>query len=381
VYIDNKADLAAFIERAQNSDILSLDTEFLREKTYYAKLCLLQMATRDEIVIVDPIRVPDITPLAVLLEDENIVKIFHASKQDLEILYHEVGVLPRPVFDTQIAASMLGNAQQVGLGALVSKICNVNLKKSDSFTDWSKRPLTPSQIEYAEDDVRYLAEMYDNMQAKLRKLGRQHWLDEDFAMLSDYSSFEEDPRERYLHLKRFHNLSRRQLSAAREVTAWREVFAQNHDIPRKWVLTDEQIVEICRKEATNVSDLFLIRGVREKLNTEEARKVAHLVEVGLNVPENELPEENSHRKNEPNVDELVDVMTAIARVRAKENNVALQTLASHADLEALARGHRAKNDLMTGWRKKMIGNDLIKLLEGKMAIRILGGQLTIEENL
>ena len=185
MYIANQESLEAFVERARSSSVLAIDTEFLREKTYYAKLCLLQLATDDEAVIVDPFEVDDLGVLEPLLADEGIVKLFHAGGQDLEIILREVGVIPRPVFDTQVAAALLGYTQQIGYAALVHAECGVSLKKIDSFTDWSRRPLSDSQREYAADDVVYLPRLYASMRAALEEKGRLSWLDRDFEELCD----------------------------------------------------------------------------------------------------------------------------------------------------------------------------------------------------
>ena len=245
-YIASQENLEAFVRRAASSSVLAIDTEFLREKTYYANLCLIQLATDAEVAVVDPFAIEDMKVLAPLLTDSSIVKLFHAGGQDLEILYRELGVLPAPLFDTQVAATLLGHTQQIGYGPLVHSLCGVNLKKSDSFTDWSRRPLSTSQLEYAADDVIYLPKMYRIMVEKLEAKGRLHWLDNDFAAMSDPAHYESDPFERYKRLKRVGQLTRRQLSAAREVACWREVTAQERDMPRKWVLTDEQIVAACK---------------------------------------------------------------------------------------------------------------------------------------
>ena len=184
-YIASQENLEAFVRRAASSSVLAIDTEFLREKTYYANLCLIQLATDAEVAVVDPFAIEDMKVLAPLLTDSSIVKLFHAGGQDLEILYRELGVLPAPLFDTQVAATLLGHTQQIGYGPLVHSLCGVNLKKSDSFTDWSRRPLSTSQLEYAADDVIYLPKMYRIMVEKLEAKGRLHWLDNDFAAMSD----------------------------------------------------------------------------------------------------------------------------------------------------------------------------------------------------
>ena len=373
MYIATQENLAAFVERARSSSVLAIDTEFLREKTYYAKLCLLQMATDDEVVIVDPFEMDDLSVLAPLLTDERIVKLFHAAGQDLEIILREVGVLPRPVFDTQIAAALLGHTQQIGYAALVHAECGVSLKKIDSFTDWSRRPLSASQRDYAADDVVYLPRLYAGMRAALEEKGRLHWLDHDFAELSDPARYEANERESFRRLKRVSQLSRRQLSAAREVAAWRELEAQRRDVPRKWVVTDEQIVEACKREARTIDELFMVRGLSDRLSTKDARAVVSLISSALSAPPDTWPELDRCGKSEPNVDAELDLMSALVRLRAKENGIAFPTLASHDDLARVARGYREGVDLLRGWRRAIVGEELLELLDGRLALSLDGG--------
>ena len=373
MYIATQENLAAFVERARSSSVLAIDTEFLREKTYYAKLCLLQMATDDEVVIVDPFEMDDLSVLAPLLTDERIVKLFHAAGQDLEIILREVGVLPRPVFDTQIAAALLGHTQQIGYAALVHAECGVSLKKIDSFTDWSRRPLSASQRDYAADDVVYLPRLYAGMRAALEEKGRLHWLDHDFEELSDPARYEANERERFRRLKRVSQLSRRQLSAAREVAAWRELEAQRRDVPRKWVVTDEQSVEACKREARTIDELFMVRGLSDRLSTKDARAVVSLISSALSAPPDTWPELDRCGKSEPNVDAELDLMSALVRLRAKENGIAFPTLASHDDLARVARGYREGVDLLRGWRRAIVGEELLELLDGRLALSLDGG--------
>lgn len=370
LYISDQESLGAFVERARSSSVLAIDTEFLREKTYYAKLCLLQMATDDEVAIVDPFAVRDLAVLAPLLQDESVMKLFHAGGQDLEILYRVTGVLPAPVFDTQIAAALLGHTMQVGYGALVHSLCGVTLKKTDSFTDWSRRPLSESQLEYAADDVIYLPEMYRTMRSRLETKGRLAWLANDFAELSDPSRYEEDPRLRYRRLKRGSSLSRQQLSAAREAAAWREVEARKRDIPRKWVITDEQIVEVCKREARTIDELFMVRGMRDRLTTRDARALVACMKAGMDLPCEQWPELDRSSKSEPNVDAQLDLMTALVRLRARENDIAMQALASHSDLAQVARGYTEGVDVLRGWRRAMVGEELLELLDGRIALSL-----------
>ena len=377
-YIASQENLEAFVRRAASSSVLAIDTEFLREKTYYANLCLIQLATDAEVAVVDPFAIEDMKVLAPLLTDSSIVKLFHAGGQDLEILYRELGVLPAPLFDTQVAATLLGHTQQIGYGPLVHSLCGVNLKKSDSFTDWSRRPLSTSQLEYAADDVIYLPKMYRIMVEKLEAKGRLHWLDNDFAAMSDPAHYESDPFERYKRLKRVSQLSRRQLSAAREVAAWRELEAQRRDLPRKWVVTDEQIVEACKREPRSIDDLFMVRGLSDRLSTKDARTVVSLIASALDASPDTWPEPDRCGKNEPNVDAELDLMCALVRLRAKQNGVAFPTLASHDDLARVARGYREGVDLLRGWRRALVGEELLELLEGRLALSIDGSELRVE---
>jgi len=379
VYIANQEDLEAFANRAMRSSVLAIDTEFLREKTYYAKLCLLQLATDDETAIVDPFEVDDLRVLAPLLENESVVKLFHAGGQDLEILLREVGTLPRPLFDTQVAAALLGHTQQIGYAALVHAECGVTLKKIDSFTDWSRRPLSESQLEYAADDVAYLPRMYERMRAQLVELGRLAWLDRDFEDLADPKRYATNERERYRRLKRVSQLSRRQLAAAREVAAWRELEAQRRDVPRKWVVTDEQIVEACKREARTIDELFMVRGMSDRLSTKDARCVVALMSSALDAPPDAWPEPDRCGKNEPNVDAELDLMCALVRLRAKQNGVAFPTLASHDDLARVARGYREGVDVLRGWRRSLVGEELLRLLEGKIALSLSNGEIKVTE--
>ena len=379
MYIDRQTDLVAFVERMRACRLLAIDTEFLRERTYYPRLCLLQLAGDDgEPTIVDPLAVEDLTPLAELLRDESITKIFHAGGQDLEILLHEIGVLPTPIFDTQIAAAFLGHTQQIGYGSLVASLCGVSLKKGDSFTDWSLRPLTDSQLAYAADDVIYLPRMYEILHDELSLAGRLSWLDDEFRALLDPERYLSNPRERYRRLKRVSSLSRRELSAAREVAAWREEQAQARDIPRKWVLTDEQIVEACRRESRSVNELYMIRGMRERLAIAEARTVVGLIVKGLEAPPATWPYVEHTGSGEPNVESALDLMNALVRLRARQNDIAVQMLATHDELVALARGHGDNLRLLNGWRKKLIGDELLALLEGKLSLSLRGFELVVE---
>ena len=379
MYIASQDELEAFIQRARTSSLLAIDTEFLREKTYYPKLCLMQLATDDEVAIVDPFAVSDLSVLSELFENESIVKIFHAGRQDIEIIIYDIGCMPKPIFDTQVAAALLGQTQQIGYASLVHAICGVKLKKTDSFTDWSARPLSESQIEYAEDDVVYLPRMYAAMREKLESKGRLSWLDSDFEDMAREDTYVVNERDRFRKLKHYTQLSRRQMAAAREMAAWREIEARRRNVPRKWVLTDEQIVEACKREPRKIDDLFMVRGVRERLTVKDARTVIELVAAALDSAPDTWPVIPAVTRSEPNVDAQVDMLMCIVRLRARENGIAVPTLASHSDLVAIARGHYDDTDIMKGWRREIIGNELKELLEGKLSLCIEKGCVRVEK--
>lgn len=380
VLIDTDEQLAAFVERCKSSRYMAIDTEFLRERTYYAKLCLIQIAIEGEIAIIDPFPIKNLKVLAPVLTDPNIIKIFHACSQDMEILYHDLGVLPTPVFDTQVAASIQGKLQQASYASLVSSYCGVNLQKKDSYTDWSRRPLRPSQVEYAADDVRYLPKIWETMVSDLKKERRLGWLDAAFAELTDPSKYETDPRERFRKLRRVNQLSPHQMAAAREFAAWREEKAMRRDVPRKRICSDEQIVEACRREARSIDELYMVRGLREALRNDDARRVVEAIKRGLECPDEDLPSFGNKNRNEENVDVMVDLMGAIVHLRAKENHIAVQTLAPHAELTKLARGQRKDCALLKGWRRKVVGEELLDLIEGKFLLGLDGPNLKIVRN-
>lgn len=375
--IETNDALAAFAKACMKSPYMAIDTEFLREKTYYPKTCLIQIGIEGQIAIIDPLEITNLNVLAAPLTDPGIIKIFHACTQDMDIILRETGVLPAPVFDTQIAATLLGKNQQASYATLVAQYCGVELSKKDSFTDWSRRPLSPSQVRYASDDVLYLPEIHEKMVELLNEKNRLDWLTDAFEELSSPDKYVVDPYTRYKKLKRVNQLKPRQLSAAREFAAWRELKAQSRNIPRKWVVSDEQIVEACRREACTLDELFMVRGLRDSLKTADAREVIECIKKGLELPKEELPALQGKVKSEANVDALVDVLSGMARKCAKENDIAPQTLASHAELTKLARGHYDDCELLEGWRRRLLGNELLDFLNGKLLLRIADGNLEI----
>lgn len=378
-HITSQAQLEEFAAKLEGSKLLAIDTEFMREKSYYAQLCLLQMNNGTVSALVDPFAVRDLSALVPILTDSNCVKVFHAGSQDIGILYHETGVVPSPVFDTQIAASLLGYPLQVGYGPLVRSVCDVRLAKADSFTDWSRRPLTNYQMKYALEDVVYLPQLYEYLNGKLEKMGRIAWCERDFAELSNPAHYVNEPRDMWQRVKRVSSLSRGQLAIAREIAAWREIQAMDRDLPRKWVLADEAVVEIARKAPKTRERLLEVRGLANRLTGRDVNQILEAVRKGKEMPQSQWPRLSRSPKGEAETDGAVDLLASLVEVRAKQNDVAAPLLATHSDLSKIARGHRQGIPVLEGWRYEMVGKELIDLLEGRLAIYLNRGHIEVTE--
>jgi len=378
VYVTDTETLRELVVQLRKAPAVAIDTEFMRERTYFARLCLIQLGTDDIHAIVDPLVCDDLSPLCDLLTDASVVKIFHAGSQDLEIFHRQCNCATAPVFDTQVAATLAGFPQQVGYGALVKELLDVCLDKGDTYTDWSRRPLSDTQVEYALNDVRYLPEVHRRLVAELTREGRIPWLQADFTKLEDPATYEPIPEEQWRRVKRISSLNRRQLAVAREVTAWRENEAQRRDVPKRWILGDESIVEIARRSPATAADVSAIRGVADKAGKGAQRGIAEAVSRALLVPEEDLPSLTKRRRPQGDVDAAVDLMVSIVRLRAREHGVAMPLLASREDLERLAGGEREASVLLEGWRRKMVGEELVRLLEGKLTLHMEDSILVVE---
>lgn len=376
-YVETQTQLEQLVKDLEGSKILAIDTEFLREKTYYAKLCLIQINNGSIKAIIDPLTVHNLKVLNPIMQDESCVKIFHAGSQDIDILYHTLGVMPTPLFDTQMAAALMGFPLQVGYGPLVHSLCGVKLAKADSYTDWSRRPLTANQIKYALEDVVYLPQMYEQMTTTLAQQGRSSWLEDDFKALANPAKYENDPWEAWHRVKRVASLSGSQLAVARELAAWREREAARRNLPRKWVIPDEALVEVARKAPRSIDKLMEVRGLSSKLNTKAAREVIEAVKRGKACDPKDYPKLPKRPGGEPHIVGALELLSAVVELRAHENGVAVPVLASHDDLAKLARGHRDECEVMKGWRYEMVGRELADVLDGKLSLCICNGELKL----
>lgn len=377
MYVRTAQELNTLVERLGGSPVIAVDTEFMRERTYWARLCLIQVGNADTSAIIDPLVLDDLSPLWGIMRDPASVKVLHAGQQDLEIMWRLMGDTVRPVFDTQIAATLAGFPQQVGYGAIVKELLGVELDKSDTYTDWAKRPLSKTQVEYALNDVRYLPEVYDKLLERLEAHDRMPWLKADFERLERVESFRVEPEEMFRRLKRLSSLNRRQLGVVQKVAAWRELEAQRRDIPRRWVIGDESLVEIARRCPTDSAQLAAVRGVSDKLAKSAYSGLLAAVRAGMEMSEDELPRLDRRKRKPADIDGAVDLMAALVRLRAKQHDVAVPLLASRDDLEHLAAGDRDASPLLEGWRRSMVGEELLELLDGALALTLVDGALDV----
>lgn len=375
VYITDTEALASFCARAAGTKVLAVDTEFIRERTFYPKLCLVQVATGEESAVVDPLLVGDLAPLAALLADPGVTKIFHACSQDLEAIWHAMGVRAAPLFDTQLAAAFLGHRMQIGYGPLVEAMCGVHLPKAESLTDWSRRPLDAEQLRYAEDDVTYLPRIYGMMMDELVARDRLSWVSPEMEALADPSHLALGPRDAYLHLKRVGNLTRRQLAVAREACAWRDEMAQRADVPRRWVLSDEVMLEACKRSPRTVDRLRRIRGT-ERLSDRDAQALVEAIGRGMDCLPDQLPERQHRMRPPAEAESVIDLMYALLRLVSERSGVAAQLIATRDDLyEFMLRPQ--SSPLSQGWRYDLAGRQLSRLLAGETGITVRDGHLEL----
>lgn len=370
--------LAALCDRLSKSEFVAVDTEFMRENSYWPDLCLVQIANDKEAAAVDP-KAPglDLGPLLRLLtENEEVLKVFHAGGQDIEIVYNLTGKTPHPMFDTQIAAMALGQGEQIGYSNLVDAYLSISLDKGARFTDWARRPLDKRQIDYAIGDVTHLASIFPLMLEELRKTGRGSWLNQEMERISDPVNYENVPEETW---KRVRIASRKAdvLGRLKALAAWREREAQDKNLPRGRIVKDETLADLASHPPRSQEDLSKVRGLSAAWKSNEigARLMAAVGEA-TPLPRDEMPERDPRRPGLTKDSALVaDLLKLLLKIRAKEINVASRLLARSDDLEMLAAGVRDELPILEGWRFEQFGRDAVDLVEGRMAFAVKDGKL------
>ncbi len=366
-FIDTPEALNVFCQQIKDSSWLAIDTEFLREKTYHPQLCLIQIANEEAIACVDPLAISDLSELLDILYKPDMTLVFHAARQDLELFFMMRNALPQNLFDSQLAATVLGYGDQIGYGKLVKECLDVDLDKSHSRTDWSKRPLDQAQIDYAADDVRYLRELYPLLKSALDEKGRLSWLDDDFAKLTDTKTYTPAPDKIWRKVKGAGRLKGVQLAILQRIGQWRENMALEKNRPRRWILKDEVMIDLARIAPTNSEKLKKIRGLEEKTIAKNGQTLLNHIEEAKASPKDQWPELKQPTPLTNEQEALIDALMALLRHYCTEQSIAPAAVATRKDIELLVRGERDIS-LVAGWRREIVGQYLEQFLRGDLHI-------------
>ncbi len=379
--ITTTEDLAAFCKAAKNEPYVTIDTEFLRERTYWSKLCLIQMALpgkTGDAVLVDPIvgEAMSLEPMYDLFRHEATVKVFHAARQDLEIFFVEGNCFPKPLFDTQVAAMVCGFGEQVGYETLVKRIVKAELDKTSRFTDWSRRPLTTAQSEYALADVTHLRGIYEFLSAQLEKNGRKAWVEEELSVLTDPETYTTRPDEAWLRVKT-RTTSGRFLGLVKTLAKFREEYAQGNNVPRSRVMKDDALLELASTRPTSTEELGRSRLLlREGRKPEIAEGILAAIKAGMEMRQEDLPKPDLSRDQLQVNPALADLLRVLLKAKSESLGVAPRLIASASDLDMIAAGERGLETLK-GWRAEAFGDDALRLCKGEIALSAKGNNVVV----
>ncbi|AGH51318.1 MULTISPECIES: ribonuclease D [Sphingomonadales] len=380
--ITDSATLAALVARLAQSPFVAVDTEFMRENTYWPDLCLIQIADDKEAAAIDPkAKGLDLKPLLDLLVDnEDVLKVFHAGGQDLEIVYNLTGKTPHPLFDTQVAAMALGMGEQVGYSNLVESILGIKLDKGARFTDWGRRPLDKRQIDYAIGDVTHLVEIFPKMLNRLRKTGRGQWLDQEMERLGDPANYENLPEQAWTRI-RVPSRKADVLGRLKALAAWREREAQGKNLPRGRIAKDETLADIAAHPPKSQADLAKVRGLSPSWASNDiGGRLIGAIEAATPLSDDEMPPREDRKPGLGKEGALVaDLLKLLLKVRSRESDVAPRLIARSDELEAIAAGQREGLALLEGWRYDLFGKDALALVEGRMAFSVRKGRMVMSE--
>jgi len=373
LYVDSPAALESLCTRLRGQPWVAVDTEFMRERTYYPELCLVQVATDEVVACVDPLALPSLQPLLEVLLDPKTLKVLHAARQDLEIFYNLTGAVPAPVFDTQVVARFLGHPDQSGYGAVVQSILGISLDKSHARTDWMRRPLPPAALEYAADDVRHLRHLYKKLDAELVSRGRGGWAGPELKALTDEKLYKPDPENAWQRIRGILRMKPKAAALAKPLAAWRERTAIAENRPRQWILKDETLMDLAKQQPADLASLAAVRGVGDSLAKRHGAELLKILKQGGDAPSERerVPAALSTRQ-----DALVDALTAIVRLKAAGGQVSAASLANRSELERLVRGER-ELEILKDWRLDMAGQALLDFMAGKQSLAAGEGGLDI----
>lgn len=371
--------LAALCERLAQADFVTVDTEFMRESTYYPDLCLVQVASPTEAAAIDP-KAPDLdlAPLLKLLVEDDVLKVFHAGGQDLEIIYNLTGKTPSPLFDTQIAAMALGLGEQIGYTNLVAAYLGIQVDKGARFTDWARRPLNDRQLDYAIGDVTHLATLFPKMVDKLRRTGRGAWLDEEMARACDPATYANDPDKVWTRL-RLPSRKPDVLGRLKALARWRELEAQDKDVPRGRIVKDETLGDLAGSPPRSQADLAKVRGLSAAWASNAiGDRLIRALQEAEPLPADEMPMREAQRPGLSSEGALIaDLLKLLLKIRSKESGVAPKLIVRGDDLDALAAGVRDGLPVLDAWRRELFGDDALALVEGRLGFVVKDGKLTM----
>lgn len=378
-FIDTASHLQEFCASLRGAEWIAVDTEFLRERTYYPKFCLVQIAAGSRVGCIDPLALGELDPLAGLLFDPAVTKVVHSGRQDMEIFFQLWNRLPAPIFDTQIAAPLIGLPEQISYAGLVSELLRVSLGKGHTRTDWSLRPLSDAQLRYAADDVIYLGAAYQAMLGQLEALGRLTWPEEDFAELLNPRLYETPPEQAWQRIGGAQQLRSRQLAVLQTLAAWREETARGLDLPRSWVVKDEVLVDLARLSPKTPDDLKRIRGLEERTFKRYGNTLCGLVREAQERTPQALDTKARPARKSPEQEALLDLLGAVVRLRAAQHTLNPIVLAGRKDLEQLL-DQPEQSRLLQGWRRTMAGEELAAILRGECRITVADGRLHVQHH-
>ena len=373
--ITTTAALAAACDRLSKHWIVTVDTEFLRETTYYPLLCVVQMASPDEAVVVDALAEGiDLAPLFALMGNEKVLKVFHAARQDIEIIFHRAGIVPHPIFDTQVAAMVLGYGDSIAYDALVERVTGHRPDKTHRFTDWARRPLTAEQMHYAVSDVTHLRDVFAALDADLKKRGRSEWVSEEMEILTSPKTYDFHPERAWERLKT-RVRKPKELAVLMEIAAWREQEAQSRDVPRSRVLKDDAVGDIATHAPTTIERLAGLRSLPKGFERSKwGGDILAAVQRGLARDLTKLPKIERSRGN-ANDAAIVELLKVLLRMTSERHGVATKVLATVDDLEQIALDDEADVGALHGWRRELFGEAALALKQGRLALAIEKGKV------
>ena len=375
-FIEDSDELGHICAAIARDRVCAIDTEFVRESTYYPELALIQLASDSCRACVDPLALDEFAPLAALLADTAVVKVFHSPSQDLEILYQKFGAVPAPVFDTQLAAAVLGYNHQVSYADLVRDLLGVSLEKKHTRADWTRRPLSADELDYAMDDVRYLLPLYLEMRTRLEAGGRLAWIEKDLAALERVENYAVDFDQLWQRLKGVQKLKGEKLWIASELCRWREQVAQRQNRPRRWIVKDEALVDIARRKPASAAELAQIPDLPEKTARRHGDELLQIVRAAARVDPQDYPRHDRTLRLDDAELALGDCLMGLCRAIAADNGVALATLATRKDVDKLVANRRSSR-LLQGWRFAMAGEKLLAFMHGQARIGVADGAIEL----